>query len=112
MLSFPVPAPAPRPETGDEEAAAPPLHPLTFEAMPTIENSSRYDLVVEAKEGPGFLDCAYIGSVDLYRPDTLERVVDDFEELLERAGAAPDTRLDQLLPAPRHRPSGQVHDHA
>jgi hypothetical protein len=98
LLSFPV--------TAEPEGAAGRGLPgdLSFEPMVAVREEARYDLVFEAREGPGFVHFTLKGAADLYKQATLARVAKDFESLLAQAVSDPDIQIDRLLPAPQHRP--------
>ncbi|HEX2641572.1 MAG TPA: amino acid adenylation domain-containing protein, partial [Thermoanaerobaculia bacterium] len=98
LLSFPL---APEPD-GAAGGGLP--GDLSFEPMVAVREEARYDLVFEAREGPGFVHFTLKGAADLYKQATLARVAKDFESLLSQAVTDPDIHLDRLLPTPNHRP--------
>jgi non-ribosomal peptide synthetase component F len=98
LLSFPL-----APEPGGAAGGGLPGD-LSFEPMVAVREEARYDLVFEAREGPGFVHFTLKGAADLYKQATLARVAKDFESLLSQAVTDPDIHLDRLLPTPNHRP--------
>jgi amino acid adenylation domain-containing protein len=91
MLSFPVP-----PGGGGRAPG------FEIEAFSVEEEHAKYDLTFDCRDGADFVHCRLAGAADLFRQASICNIKKDYESLLAQVVADPETRLDRLLPAPRH----------
>ncbi|WP_164020351.1 non-ribosomal peptide synthetase, partial [Pyxidicoccus trucidator] len=69
---------------------------LTFRGAENDTGSSKFDLTLAINETPEGLACLCNYSTDLYEADTMARLLEHLQVLLEAAVANPDTRLSAL----------------
>ncbi len=76
----------------------PPIHlpDLTLEPLPLDADRAKYDLLLAISDDDGRAQAALQYSTDLWRRETIQRMVDDFLALLENLTAAPDAPVMQL----------------
>jgi non-ribosomal peptide synthetase component F len=82
---------------------------LAVEKFHAGEDPAKYDLLVTGHEAADRLSLSLSGAADLFAPATLEGIGLDYRDLIVQAAAAPETRLDRLLPHPRHRAAVASH---
>ncbi|WP_164020355.1 non-ribosomal peptide synthase/polyketide synthase [Pyxidicoccus trucidator] len=69
---------------------------LTFRAAESGTGAAKFDLTLSINETPEGLACICDYSTDLYEADTMARLLEHLQVLLEAAVANPDTRLSAL----------------
>ncbi|WP_163998551.1 non-ribosomal peptide synthase/polyketide synthase [Pyxidicoccus caerfyrddinensis] len=69
---------------------------LTFRGAENDTGSSKFDLTLSIQEGPEGLACMANYSTDLFQADTMARMLEHLQVLLEAAVAHPDTHLSSL----------------
>ncbi|MEI8255400.1 MAG: amino acid adenylation domain-containing protein, partial [Deltaproteobacteria bacterium] len=69
---------------------------LTLRALPLETSTSRRDLSLSIAPGAAELDVVVEYSTELFAPETIDRVVDHYEILLEAALASPELPVDRL----------------
>ena len=74
------------------------IPPLTFpnlqaEPLPLEADTAKYDLLLAVSDESGQTEAALQYSTDLWRPETIHRLADDFINLLDRLLAEPDAPL-------------------
>jgi hypothetical protein len=72
------------------------LGELRLQSYPVEHRAARYDLELQALAADQTLSAVLTYNTDLFYPDTVKRMADNFTTLLRSAVAAPDTPVTQL----------------
>ena len=92
--------------SGDNPREAKGFSGLAAVSFGEAEAPAKYDLLVDGREEADRIVCHLTGAADLFDPPTLAALCQDYEELILQTAGGPETRLDRLLPNPRHRAAG------
>jgi hypothetical protein len=97
-------------------AQAQPREPLQLPGLETIETIpvdigfSRFDLALELQVEDGELGGYFEYDEELFDAATIDGLASDFEELVRRVVANPETPLLALIPRTRRRPARSIRD--
>ncbi|WP_164003093.1 AMP-binding protein, partial [Pyxidicoccus caerfyrddinensis] len=69
---------------------------LTFRGAESVTGAAKFDLTLSIQEGAEGLACTCDYNTDLYEAQTMARLLEHLQVLLEAAVAHPDTRLSSL----------------